>query len=189
MKVVGINGSVRKDGNTALMIRMVFEELEKEGIETELIQLGQDWIPPCRGCMGCRGNKNCVFTDDKFCEYFQKLLDADVIILGSPVYSADVTANLKAFMERAGIVVSTNRGIFRHKVAAAVAAVRRGGAMPTVDSMNHFLLNKEVYLVGSNYWNMGFGRNIGEFLNDEEGVRNMHNLGENMAWLLKKICE
>ena len=189
MKVLGINGSARKDGNTAIIMKMVFEELEKEGIETEMIQLSGKIIEPCRGCFACRGKGSCVFNNDIFNEVFTKMVQADGILLGSPVYTADVTANMKAFLERAGVINSTKPGMFKYKVGASVCAVRRGGGISTVDTMNHFLLNKEVIIAGSTYWNMVYGKNIGEVLNDEEGVKNMHNLGQNMAWLLKKLKE
>ena len=134
MKVIGINGSARKDGNTALIISKVFNEFNKEGIETELIQLAEYEIQPCRGCFACKGRGNCVFANDGFAEIFSRMADADGIIFGSPVYSADVSAKMKAFLERGGVVVATNLGLFRHKVGASVAAVRRGGGMTTVDT-------------------------------------------------------
>jgi multimeric flavodoxin WrbA len=187
MKVIGINGSSRKDGNTAIIMNMVFEELEKQGIETELIQFAGATIAPCRACGGCRGKTNCAFKEDVFCESFEKLRTADGILLGSPVYSADITSAMKAFLERAGIIVASNPGMLKYKVGASVSAVRRGGGMTAVDTMNHFFLNKEVIIAGSTYWNMVYGRNVGEVLNDEEGIRNMHNLGQNMAYVLAKI--
>ena len=187
MKVLGISGSVRKNGNTALIIGQIFESLSTKGIETELIQLADYEIQPCRGCFACKGRGNCVFKNDGFAEIFSHMTEADGIILGSPVYSADVSAKMKAFLERGGVIVATNPGIFRHKVGAAVAAVRRGGGMTTVDTMNHFMLNKEMIVVGSTYWNMVYGKNIGDVLNDEEGMANMRNLGENMAWLLNQL--
>lgn len=187
MKVLGINGSARKDGNTALIMKIVFEELEKEGIETEMIQLSGNIIEPCRGCFACKGKKQCIFKNDIFDECFEKLKSVDGILLGSPVYSADVTANMKAFLERAGVVVAGNPGLIKYKVGASVSSVRRGGGMAAVDTMNHFLLNKEVIIAGSTYWNMVYGKEAGDVYKDEEGINNMHNLGRNMAWLLQKI--
>lgn len=187
MKVLGINGSSRKDGNTALIMKIVFKELEKEEIETEIVQFSGNIIEPCRGCFACKGKNNCIFLNDIFYQCFEKMKSADGIVLGSPVYSADVTANMKAFLERAGVVVATNPGLLKHKVGASISAVRRGGGMAAVDTMNHFLLNKEVIIAGSTYWNMVFGKNVGDVYEDEEGIKNMHNLGQNMAWLLKKL--
>lgn len=187
MRVTGINGSSRNDGNTAIIIGKVFEALNKEGIETELIQLADYDIQPCRGCFACKGRGNCVFANDGFTEIFSRMVKADGIILGSPVYSADVSSIMKAFLERGGVVVATNPGLLRHKVGASVAAVRRGGGLTTVDTMNHFMLNKEMIVVGSTYWNMVYGKNVGDVHSDDEGMANMRNLGENMAWLIKRL--
>lgn len=187
MTVIGINGSARKDGNTAIIIHKVFEELNKNGIETELIQLADYEMQPCRGCFACKGQGNCVFKNDGFAMIFSQLVEADGLLLGSPVYSADVSAKMKAFLERGGVVAASNPGLLRHKVGASVAAVRRGGGLTAVDTMNHFMLNKEMIVVGSTYWNMVYGKQVGEVLDDEEGMANMRNLGENMALILKKI--
>ena len=187
MKVVGISGSSRKDGNTAIIIKTIFEELSKAGIETELIQLADIDIQPCRACFACKGKRNCVFKNDGFNEVFNSMVEADGIILGSPVYSADVSSKMKAFLDRGGVVVATNPGLLKHKVGAAVAAVRRAGGMTAVDTMNHFMLNKEMIVVGSTYWNMVYGREISDVMNDEEGMVNMRNPGQNMAWLINNL--
>lgn len=183
MKVIGINGSSHKEGNTAIIINTVFEELNKAGIETELIQLADIDIQPCRACFACKGHDNCVFKGDVFCDVFNRIVKADGIILGSPVYSADVSSKM-TFLDRGGVVVATNPGLLRHKVGASVAAVRRAGGMTAVDTMNHFMLNKEMIVVGSTYWNMVYGKNVRDVFNDEEGIANMRNLGQNMAWIL-----
>lgn len=187
MKVLAINGSARKNGNTATILNIALEEISKHGIEVELLEIGNQVIRPCQGCFACKGKGNCVFYNDLFCEYFSKMKQADGILLGSPVYSADVSANMKALLERAGVVVASNPGILKHKVGAAVSAVRRGGGMSAVDTMNHFFLNKEIFVVGSTYWNMVYGKDVGDIWADIEGINNMRNLGENMAWLLKHI--
>ncbi|VBB06282.1 nadph-dependent fmn reductase [Lucifera butyrica] len=189
MKVVGINGSARKDGNTAILIRTVFHELEEQGIETELIQLSGQVIKGCTACWACQKlkNKQCAVRDDFFNTCFAKMAAADGIILGSPVYAAGVTAQIKALIDRASVVLSVNQGLFKHKVGAAVVAARRGGAIGAFDTLNHFLHSKEMFLVGSSYWNMVYGKDTGEVEQDEEGIANMINLGQNMAWLLKKI--
>ena len=170
MKVIGINSSARKDGNTALLINKVFEELKKEGIATEMVQLAGEIIEPCKACFACGGEKNCIHGQDMFVQVFEKLKEADGILLGSPVYSA-------------------NPGLFTHKVGAAVAAARRGGALQAIDTMNHFFLNHEMYVVGSTYWNMAYGQMPGDVEKDEEGLDNMKNLGQNMAYLLKACAE
>lgn len=189
MKVLAINSSARKDGNTAILIKTVFEELNKAGIETEMVQLAGQIIEPCKACWACGGKGNCVHKKDAFAEIYTKMKEADGIILGSPVYSANVSANMQALLERAAVVSDMNPGLLTHKVGAAVAAARRGGALQAVDAMNHFFLNHEMYVVGSIYWNIGYGQMPGDVLKDEEGLNNMRNLGQNMAFLLKALAE
>lgn len=187
MKVIGINSSARKDGNTAILLNAVFEELRKAGIETELVQFAGQVIKPCKACWSCEGQVNCVHRKDFFHEVFDKLKEADGILLGSPVYSANVSANMQAFLERGAVVCDMNRGLLTHKVGAAVAAVRRGGALQAIDTMNHFFLNHEMYVVGSTYWNMAYGQMPGDVMKDQEGLENMKNLGQNMVKLLKAL--
>lgn len=189
LKVLAINGSTRRDGNTADMINIVLEEIRRAGYERELIQLSGEDIAPCKACFACAGKGNCVFGDDRFQELYHKMTEADGILLGSPTYSADVSATLKAVMERASIVCDNNRGMLRHKVCGTIAVARRAGAMNVLDTLNHFFLNKEAFLVGSTYWNVAYGRLPGEALHDEEGVETMKHLGQHMAWLLEKITE
>lgn len=189
MKVLGINGSARYDGNTAIMINKVFEELNTSGIETELVQLGGSVIQPCKACWACGGNENCVHSTDSFRNLFNKMKSADGIILGSPVYCANISANMQALLERAAVVSDMNPGLFKHKVGAAVAAARRGGALNTVDVMNHFFLVQDMYVVGSSYWGMAYGRVPGEVEQDSEGMETMISLGRNMAHLLKALNE
>lgn len=186
-KVLAINGSSRKDGNTADMLNQVLGELEKEGYETEHIQLAGNTVNPCKACFGCAGKKNCVFGNDIFQELYRKMTVADAIILGSSTYSADVSSTLKAVIERASVVSDANPGMFRHKIGGAVAVARRAGAMNTIDTINHFFLNKEMYVAGSTYWNIAYGCLPGEAMKDKEGVANMKNLGQNIAWLLKRL--
>ena len=186
IKIVAINGSSRKDGNTADMLRLVLGELEAAGYDTELIQLAGETINPCKACFACAGKKNCVFSSDVFQSLYQKMVDADAIILGSSTYSADVSSTLKAVIERASVVSDTNPGMFRYKIGGAVAVARRAGAMNTIDSINHFFLNKEMFVAGSTYWNIAYGRLPGEALNDDEAVANMKNMGQNIAWFLNR---
>ena len=189
MKVVAFNGSARKSGNTASMIKVVFEELEKEGIETELVEFGKDPIKGCDACRRCFKEKNrkCAVEDDIVNDCLEKMLEADGIILGSPVYFADVSANMKAFIERVGYVARANDDMLRLKPGASVVAVRRGGAVHTYDSMNHLFGICQMITVGSRYWNLGRAREKGDFDSDEEGIETMRILGQNMAWLLRKL--
>ncbi len=189
MKVVAFNGSVRKDGNTAIMIKHVFKELEQEGIKTELVQLAGEKIQGCIACNKCFSakNKRCAVTDDIVNECIEKMEQAEGIILGSPTYFADCTAQIKALMERAGFVSKANGEMFKHKVGAAVVAVRRSGAIHAFDTLNHFFTIGQMITVGSSYWNIGVGREIGEVGKDEEGLLTMSILGKNMSWLIKKV--
>lgn len=187
MKVLAINSSARKNGNTAILINRIFEELNKEGIETEMIQLAGQIIEPCKACWACGGQGNCVHRKDPFREIFDKMKEADGILLGSPVYSANISANMQALLERAAVVCDMNPGLLTHKVGAAVVAARRGGALNAVDTMNHFFLNHEMYVVGSTYWNLAYGQLPGDVEKDVEGLSNMENLGKNMARLLKGL--
>ncbi len=188
-KVVALNGSARKGGNTAILLRTVLKELEAEGIETELIELSGAKIHGCLACRKCSSTKNrrCSQTDDMGNVYIEKMEEADGILLGSPTYVADISPEIKALMDRACLVSKANGGIFRHKVGAAVVAVRRAGAIHAFDALNHFFLISEMIVPGSSYWNIGIGREIGDVEKDEEGIQTMKTLGQNMAWLLKKI--
>jgi multimeric flavodoxin WrbA len=189
MKVVAFNGSPRKDGNTAILIRRVLKELQAEGIETEFIQLGGQQIHGCTACGTCGKlkNKECKIVNDNLNLYIQKMAEADGIILGSPTYFSMMTPETKALIDRAGYVAKANDGMFRRKVGAAVVAVRRAGGIPTFDGINHFFLISEMIVPGSSYWNVGVGLKQGDVENDEEGVETMVTLGRNMAWLLKQL--
>ncbi len=189
MKVLAINGSARKDGNTSLLVNTVFEELNKEGIETEMVQLSGQIMEPCKACWACSGKKNCVHKKDLFQEIFKKMTQADGIILGSPVYTANMSANMQALLERALVVTDMNRSenLFAHKVGAAVTAARRGGALSTLDSMNHFFMLQNMFVVGSSYWPIAYGQMPGDVQSDGEGLETMRNLGRNMAYLLKAL--
>lgn len=187
MKVLGINSSARKDGNTAILMNKVFEALNKAGIETELVQLAGQIIEPCKACWSCGNQGNCVHQKDCFREIFEKMKEADGILLGSPVYSANASANMQALLERAAVVGDMNPGLFTHKVGAAVTVARRGGALQAIDTMNHFFFNHEMFVAGSTYWNMAYGQMPGDVEKDQEGLANMENLGRNMAYLLKAL--
>jgi multimeric flavodoxin WrbA len=186
MKVVAFNGSPRKDGNTTILINRVFRELEKEGVETELVQLSGKEIHGCIACRKCFENKDrrCAVKTDIANECIEKMIEADGIILGSPVYFTDVTAEMKALIDRAGYVSMANRGMYTNKVGAVVVAVRRSGATHTLDTMSHFFLAGQMIMVGRS---IGVGREKGEVEKDKEGIQGVEALGKRMAWLLKKL--
>jgi len=191
MKVIAFNGSARKDGNTAILIRKVFKELEKEGIETELIQLAGKKMHGCIACYKCFQNKDkrCAVAGDFMNECIGKMVEADGIILGSPVYFSNVSTEMKALIDRAGLVAKANDDMLKRKMGASVIAVRRAGALHVFNSLNHFFFISQMVVPGSSYWNMGIGMNPGDVEEDAEGLQIMENLGKNMAWLLKKLHE
>lgn len=179
MRVLAINGSARKDGNTAILVNIIFEELNREGIETEMIQLARQVIEPCKACWGCAKKTNCVHRNDNFQEYFEKMKNADGIILASPVYSANISSNLQAFLERASVISDMHRdkNLFKYKA----------GALNAIDAMNHFLIIQDMFLAGSSYWTFAFGKDIEDVKNDEEGIKTIKNLGINIAYLMKAL--
>ncbi|MBW1841521.1 MAG: flavodoxin family protein [Deltaproteobacteria bacterium] len=189
MKVVAFNGSARKNGNTAILINHVLQELENEGMETELVQLKGKKIRGCVACMKCFENKDqrCSVDNDDINSFIEKMVESDGIILGSPTYFANVSTEMKALIDRAGMTSIANGNMLRRKVGASVVAVRRAGAIHVFNSLNHFFFIGEMIVPGSTYWNMGFGLNKGEVESDEEGLQTMKALGQNMAWLLQKI--
>jgi multimeric flavodoxin WrbA len=189
MKVIAFNGSARKEGNTSILLNMVFDELKAEGIETEIYALAGKPIQGCIACYKCFENKNkrCAVEKDIINECIQKMIEADGILLGSPTYFADVSAGMKALIERCGMVSRANGDMLKRKVGAGVVAVRRAGAMHVFNSLNSFFLINQMIIPGSSYWNLAIGRQVGEVNNDAEGVQTMKNLGKNIAWLLKRI--
>jgi len=189
MKVIAFNGSPREDGNTSILVNRVLDVLQQEGIETEFYQLGGKKIQGCIACYECFKNKDrrCSVKDDAANECIEKMLEAEGIILGSPTYFSDVSTETKALIDRSGFVAKANGDMFMRKVGAAVVAVRRAGSVHVFDSINHLFFISQMIVAGSNYWNMGIGLNKGDVENDKEGLKTMKVLGENMAWLLKKI--
>ncbi len=186
---MAFNGSARKDGNTAILIRRVLAVLESEGIQTEFIQLAGQQIHGCTACGVCGKvkNKECKIVNDNANSYIAKMAEADGIILGSPTYFSMMTSEMKALIDRAGFVARGNDDMFQRKVGAAVVAVRRAGAIPTFDAINHFFLIIQMIVPGSSYWNVGVGLRPGDVEKDEEGLETMDDLGRNMAWLIKKL--
>jgi multimeric flavodoxin WrbA len=189
LKVVAFSGSARKDGNTAILVRALFAELEKEGIKTELVQMANKKIHGCIACGKCFEKKDglCAIKGDLANECIEKMAEADGIILASPTYFADVSTEMKALIDRAGFVAIANDHMFRRKVGASVVAVRRGGAIHAFDTMNHFFFISQMVVPGSSYWNVGIGFEPGDVERDEEGLGTMKTLGENMAWVLKQL--
>jgi multimeric flavodoxin WrbA len=186
MKVIAINGSPRATGNTFHALRMAGEQIEARGIDFEIIHIGNKAVRGCLACGKCRENRNeqCVITSDPLNEWIQKMKQADGIILGSPVYYSGIPGTMKSFLDRVFYVSGSNGNLFRHKVGAAMVALRRSGGSSTLDSLIHYLSYSEMILATSNYWNIIHGRTPGEVEQDAEGVQIIRLLGDNMAWLL-----
>lgn len=189
MKVVAINGSPRRNGNTGILIGEAFKILNAEGIETEPIQLGNKPVHGCTACVKCKEIQNgkCHIKNDHLNYCIEKMVEADGIIMGSPVYFADVTTEIKALIDVAGYVTRANGHLLKRKVGAGIIAVRRGGALHAFETINNFFLINQMIVPGSSYWNFVIGRDPGDVLNDAEGMQTIKTLAENMAWLLKKI--
>ncbi len=187
MKVIAINGSPNKNGNTYHSLKIVTEQLNKQGIETEIVQIGNKVIRGCMHCNKCAANQDqkCAMTSDIVNEYLEKMIDADGIILGSPVHFSGVGGTMKSFLDRVFYVAAVNPSLFQHKVGASVVAVRRSGGIPTMEQLNNFLNYSEMLIATSNYWTVAHGWTPGEVNQDEEGVQIMQVLGRNMAYLLR----
>ncbi len=189
MKVTAFNGSPRQKGNTSLLIEHACMALHKENITTELVQVGGEKIHGCIACYKCfeRKDKCCAINDDIANSCIEKMLESDGIIIGSPTYFAALTPETKALIDRCGMVSRANGDMLKRKAGAAIVSVRRAGAIHVFDSINHFFGISQMIIPASSYWNIGIGRNIGDVLQDDEGMETMRVLGENMAWLLQKI--
>jgi multimeric flavodoxin WrbA len=189
MYAIAVNGSPRSGGNTELLLKEVLGELDTAGWDTELVKVGGTAIRGCIACQQCFRDKDnlCAVKSDNFNDIFTKMLRADAMILGSPTYFAAVSADLKALIERAGYVAIANDQAFTGKLGAAVVAVRRGGATHAYDTINHMFQMSRMILPGSTYWNMGFGQQKGDVLEDEEGFANMRHLGKSIDWLGRNV--
>ena len=187
MKVLGVNGSPRGGGNTRAMLETVLGVCKKAGFETEVFQAGGREVRGCRACGACGREAGKCATDDWVNELYQKMKEADAMVLGSPTYFADLTPELKAVIDRCGFISRRDGNAFARKIGAAVSAVRRSGEIHTLDSIQHFFLINEMVVPGSSYWNMSLSREAGDYAGDAEGVATMERLGENIVWLLTKI--
>jgi multimeric flavodoxin WrbA len=187
MKVIAINGSPKKNGNTFHALSIIGDELKESGIDFEILHIGHKMIHGCTACGKCILNKDekCSIKTDDLNKWFQQVKKADGILIGSPVYYSGVAGTMKCFLDRLFYINGSNGNLFRHKVGAAMVAVRRTGGSSTLDSLNHYFTITEMIIATSNYWNVIHGRSPGEVTQDEEGVQAMQVLGKNMAWLLK----
>lgn len=189
MKIVALNGSPRRNGNTHYLLEAVLAPLKKAGWDTELVQVGGRDIHGCRACRRCfeRQDRRCSYDDDDFNGIYETILTADALVIGSPTYFADISPETKALIDRAGYVAMANGGLLAGKIGAGVIAVRRAGAIHALDSINHMFLISQMVVPGSTYWNLGVGREPGAVANDAEALVNMNHLGRAIAWLGEAI--
>lgn len=187
MKIVAFNGSPRKGGNTEMLIKEVFKPLEQAGIETEIVQLGGNLLHGCWSCYACFKTKNgqCAIKNDDMNAFIRKAQEADAIIFASPTYYGSVSSEMKAFMDRLGLTTIGQGRTLTRKIGAAVISVRRAGAVTVFDELNRFMLGSGMIVPGSTYWNFGIGEQPGDIYQDDEGLRNMKDLGVQLAWLMK----
>lgn len=181
MKVLAINGSPRKNGNTYNALKIACDELNAQGIETEILHIGHKAIHGCIACNGCKQGV-CALADDEYTQWCEKLYSVDGVIIGSPVYYSAIAGSLKCFLDRA---FYSSRGRMRFKVGASIAIPRRSGGMPTFDQLNNYFLISEMIIAPSYYWNVGHGALEGEVLNDSEAVSVFKTMARNMSWILK----
>jgi multimeric flavodoxin WrbA len=186
VKVIGICGSPRMRGNTEYLLNEALETLKKEGVEVELIRLAEKNVAPCEACEACKALMDCQIADD-FQEIFEKMEQADGIIVGSPVYFGSATPQMMALLDRAGYVALKKGRSLERKVGASIAVARRAGANFTFAQLNYFFFINGMIVPGSTYWNVGYGLKLEDVKNDEEALRTVRNLAVNIAWLLKKI--
>lgn len=182
MKVLLVNGSPNAHGCTFTALSEVAETLHKEGIETQMLQLGKKPVPGCIACMKCKDTGRCVF-DDIVNEFGKLAKDADGFIFGSPVYFASAAGSMTAFMDRA--FYSPDWNIFYLKPAAAVVSARRAGTTAAFDQLNKYFTICQMPVISSSYWNMVHGKTPEDVRQDLEGLQVMRNLGRNMAWFLR----
>jgi len=191
VKVIAINGSPHNEGNTYQAINIVFDELKKQNIETDIIHIGNKSISGCLACNDCfkKRDEECIIKNDIVNESIQKMKESDGILLASPVHYASVAGNMKSFLDRVFYTSGANKNLFRHKVGASLVAVRRSGGLPAFNVLNNYLTYSEMIIPTSNYWNVIHGTTPGDILKDEEGIQVLRVLGKNMAWIMKIINE
>jgi multimeric flavodoxin WrbA len=189
MRVLGVSGSPRRDGNTEILIKTAFDVFAEEGIETEFLSLADRPIKPCIACGGCfqSDTVDCTQKDTAFEGVIEKFTVADAILIGSPVYFGSATPQTMSLLDRVGYVARRHPEILRRKVGAAVVVARRAGQNFTFAQLNYFFLISEMIVPGSSYWNVAVGREKGEVRSDAEGMEIVKTLAKNMAWLMKKL--
>jgi len=186
IRVVGIVGSPRIGGNTELLLTEALKAAAEDGAETELLRLANSEVKPCDACLSCRKTGECRIKDD-FKLIFDKMVQADGIILGSPVYFGSATPQAKALIDRAGYLSIAKGRVFENKVGGPMVVARRAGQNFTLAQLLFFFLHQGMIVPGSTYWNIAFGRVKGEVVKDEEGIQTARNFGKKIVWLIRKL--
>jgi multimeric flavodoxin WrbA len=191
MKAVAICGSPRKEGNTETLLAHCLKQIESEGITTEIVRLSGKTIKGCTGCGACRKMQDmtCVIKDDDFHEVFNKMLEADILITGSPVYFGSATPEIMALLDRAGYIARGNGNPFSRRIGGPITVARRAGHNFTNLQLLQWFMINDMVVPGSSYWNIAFGGKAGEAANDEEGMKTISRFGENLAWLAKSLIK
>ncbi len=189
MKVVAFNGSPRKQGNTFIALNIILDELKNEGIETELFQIGSEDIKGCNACLLCKKTRDgfCSIKGDCINQAISAIYNSEGFIIGSPTYFGSLTPETKALIDRVGYCSRAGGSLLKRKVAAGIAIARRAGSVDVCHQINNMLLLGECIIPASTYWNIAIGREKGEIMEDKEGIETFKTLGQNMAWLLKKL--
>jgi len=186
IRILGIVGSPRVGGNTEHLVAEALKAAVEEGAETELLSLADKEVKPCDACLSCRKTGECWIKDD-FKPIFDKMVEADGIILASPVYFGSATPQIKALIDRAGYLSGARGRVFENKVGGALVVARRAGQNFTFAQLLFFFLHQGMIVPGSTYWNVAFGREKGEVIKDEEGLNTARNFGKKMIWLIRRI--
>lgn len=190
MHAIAINGSSRKDGNTAALLSRCLNRLKDEGISGELVQLAGVEVKPCTACGTCFREKNrvCVVNNDAFNEIFAKMCEADIIVVGSPVYFGSATPQMMSLLQRAGYVARANGHLLSRKLGGPVAVARRAGENFTYAQMMFFFMISDMIVPGSTYWNVGIAKALGDMAGDTEALDTIDRFADNLAWLAKKTA-
>jgi len=193
MRVLGISGSPRKDGNTEFLVKRALAVIEEKGIEIDYLSLAGVHVEPCTACGGCtklpKGEYRCVLDDEGFEGVIERFRSADGIIVGSPVYFGSAAPQLMSVLDRVGYVARCGENFLSRKVGAAIAVARRAGVNFTFAQLNYFFLISDMIVPGSTYWNVAYGREKGQVAGDEEGLKTIDRLAENVAWLVRLTSE
>ena len=191
MQAIGICGSPRQGGNTEILVRRCLDRLAAAGIGTELVHLGVSTVKPCIACGACRKTQDltCSIKDDDFAPILAKMLAADIIVVGSPVYYGSATPQTMALLDRAGYVTGASGRALAHKIGGPIVVARRAGQNFTYAQLVYWYTINDMVVAGSTYWNIAFGREKEQVLEDTEGLRTVDHFADNLIWLASKLVE